>query len=177
MQILQSHWWLCCTNAWGSSVFLPLDTDPTLTGNDPKVVAGERPNSTAVDSNECRYLAGLPSVQADPRHCGSTVTTTFRAALVPERTAGSLGSQRSFDADCTACGPQHYLFLAATSRRWRSLYCDYSATQETSYQSCLATPQLMRYALQADLADIHRHQGNRAEIVQPPIFRQTLSVQ
>jgi len=33
----------------------------------------------------------------------------------------------------------------------------------------------MRYALQAGLADIHRHKGNRAKIVQPPVwlFRQT----
>ena len=71
-----------------------------------------------------------------------------------------------------ACGPQHHLFLAATSRRWRSMYRAYSAAQETSYQSCLATPQLMRYALQAGLADIHRH---FAKIVQPPVwlFRQT----
>ena len=32
----------------------------------------------------------------------------------------------------------------------------------------------MRYALQAGLADIHRHKGNRAKIVQPPVwlFRQ-----
>ena len=76
-----------------------------------------------------------------------------------------------------ACGPQQHLFLAGTSKRWRSMYCDYSATQETSYQSCLATPQLMRYALQADeLADIHRHRGNRAKIVQPSVwlFRQTV---
>ena len=75
-----------------------------------------------------------------------------------------------------ACGPQHHLFFAGTSRRWRSLYCAYSATQETSYQSALATPQLMRYALQAGLADIHRHKGNRAKIVQPPVwlFKQTV---
>ena len=74
-----------------------------------------------------------------------------------------------------ACGPQQHLFLAATSKRWRSMYCVFSATQETSYQSCLATPQLMRYALQAGLADIRRHSGNRAKIVQPPVwlFRQT----
>ena len=68
-----------------------------------------------------------------------------------------------------ACGPQQHLFLAATSKRWRSMYCAYSATQETSYQSCLATPQLMRYALQTGLADMHRHRGNRAKIVQPPV--------
>ena len=75
-----------------------------------------------------------------------------------------------------ACGPPQHLFLAATSKRWRSMYCAYSETPETSYQSCLATPQLMRYALQAGgLADIHRHQGNCAKVVQPPIwlFRQT----
>ena len=74
-----------------------------------------------------------------------------------------------------ACGPQQHLFLAATSRRWRSLYRTFSVAQETSYQSCLATPQLMKYALHAGLADIHRHQGNRAKIVQPSVwlFRQS----
>ena len=74
-----------------------------------------------------------------------------------------------------ACGPQQHLLLAATSKRWRSMYRAYSATQKTSYQSCLATPQLMKVALQAGLADIHRHSGNRAKIVQHPVwlFRQT----
>jgi hypothetical protein len=71
-----------------------------------------------------------------------------------------------------ACGPQRYLFLAGTSKRWRSMHWDYSAMKETSYQSTLATPQVMRYALQAGLADIHRH---FAKIVQPSVwlFRQT----
>jgi hypothetical protein len=97
----------------------------------------------------------------DPPHRSAQQEVLSRKALLTQIAA--------------ACGPQQHLFLAATSRRWRSLYCAYSAAQETSYQSCLATPQLMKYTLQAGLADIHRHSGNRAKIVQPPVwlFRQT----
>jgi len=94
-----------------------------------------------------------------------------------ERTAGSSESQSSVSTDCsrlwTSAAPLSGWHKQTLAQHVLRLLC----YARDLYQSCLATPQLMRYALQAgELADIHRHQGNRAKIVQPSVwlFRQTV---